>query len=131
MKRFVFILLASAAGAVAAQSLPDPTRPPGAAHGAPGGPVQGGNPLQSVIIPARGKPSAVINGEQVQVGGKVGEAQVVRITEAEVVLKGPEGVQTLRMTPDVEKRPAASATTGKRDRKESGPARQGVQWRIP
>ena len=127
MKRLVPMLLAAAAGAVAAQSLPDPTRPPGAAHGAPGGAVQGGNSLQTIIIPARGKALAIINGERVQVGGRVGEAQVVRITEAEVVLKGPEGMRTLRMTPDVEKKPAASATAGKRDRKESGPAQQGVR----
>ncbi|MFZ5510120.1 MAG: hypothetical protein ACOZCP_08695 [Pseudomonadota bacterium] len=126
MKRLIPILLAAAAGAVAAQSLPDPTRPPGAAHGAPGGAVQGGHTLQTIIMPARGKALAIINGERVQVGGRVGEAQVVRITEAEVVLKGPEGMRTLRMTPDVEKKPAASATAGKH-RKESGPAQQGVR----
>jgi MSHA biogenesis protein MshK len=127
MTRLAPILLAAAAGAVAAQSLPDPTRPPGAAHGAPGGAVPGGNRLQTIIIPARGKALAIIDGERVQVGGRVGQAQVVRITETEVVIKDPEGMRTLRVTPDVEKKPAASATAGKRDRKEFGPARQGVR----
>jgi len=89
-----------------AESLRDPTRPPtelgvgagGGAEMAAKGPV-----LQSVLISARRK-SAIIGGQVVALGGKYGEARVVKITESEVVLKTGTVTETLRLFPDVEKR---------------------------
>lgn len=102
----IIALAMPAAGALAQEALPDPTRPPaGWASGQAAAPVgEGGAMLQSVILPKRGRPSAVINGERVQLGGKYGEARVVKISEAEVVLRGPAGEQILKMVPEVEKR---------------------------
>lgn len=92
----------------AAQTLTDPTRPPPSlaaprqeAGGTPAAPV-----LQSVMIGAR-RAQAIINGQTVQVGDRVGDARVATISEAEVVLRSGKNTQTLRLFPGIEKRPVA------------------------
>lgn len=101
----VFALALVPAGAWAQEALPDPTRPPaGWASGQAATPSgEGGSMLQSVILPKRGKPAAIINGERVVLGGMYGDLKVVKINESEVVLKGPAGEQVLKMVPEVEK----------------------------
>ena len=96
---------AAAAMAVAqAQVLTDPTRPPSAGAGASGAQQEApATQLQSVLLSPRRK-LAVINGETVALGGMLGEAQVVRITETEVVLKKGNETEVLKMFPGVEKR---------------------------
>lgn len=96
-------------GPVMAQ-LADPTRPPPdlstsvdpstAASATASG-------LQSIIIRKTGQRAALINGEVVELGGKVGDAKLVKIAEDRVVLKGPEGEQTLRLMPAAEKKATA------------------------
>lgn len=99
-------------GAAAAQ-LADPTRPP-AAVGAPAEPAADTPAktagLQSVILRKDGKPAALINGEVVELGGMIGEAKVVRIDEDAVLLRGPQGDETLRLTPGAEKKTPAAGT---------------------
>ena len=95
----------------------DPTRPPvGWLQNSPDvGTVEdeGGLRLQSVLWPQRGKPVAIIGGKTVPLGGRLGEAHLIRLTEHEAVLQGPEGLTRLYLTPDVKKQmivlPAASA----------------------
>ncbi|MBA2689687.1 MAG: hypothetical protein H0U63_02660 [Burkholderiales bacterium] len=107
--RWLTILIFSVAGpiALAEQPLADPTRPSDARQDDP---VASGKPsasaLQSIILPAHGQPSAFINGVQVTIGSHVGDEQVVKIAEGGVVLKGPNGMHTLTMTPDVLKTPS-------------------------
>lgn len=60
--------------------------------------------LQSIIRRQAGKPAALINGTLVELGGKVGEARLIRIGENFVVLRGPQGVETLYLTPGIEKK---------------------------
>ncbi len=60
--------------------------------------------LTSVMVPKKGKPMAVIGGQLVPLGGMVGEARLVRLSETEAVLEGPEGTERLYLTPDVEKK---------------------------
>lgn len=87
----------------------DPTRPPAvwldqAGATQPGASESdGGLRLQSVLLPQRGKPVAVIGGKTVTVGGRVGDARLVSLTEREAVLQGPDGVTHLYLTPDVKK----------------------------
>ncbi len=101
--------LPMAAAPAPAQGLVDPTRPPawagkpGAAEDAPAG-----TQLQSVLI-SRSRRLAVINGNTVALGGMVGEARVVKITETEVVLKKGEETEVLRMYPGIDKRPVKRA----------------------
>ena len=102
-------LLAGAVGLGYAQSdslLSDPTRPPmtvaePVTTNPEGVPPPSG--LQTVILRKGHKPMAVINGMTVELGDKVGEATLVKISESEVVLHGPAGNETLHLTPGVEK----------------------------
>ena len=59
--------------------------------------------LQSVMLPQRGKPVALIGGQTVVLGGKLGDATLVRLTEKEAVLQGPDGLTHLYLTPEVNK----------------------------
>lgn len=80
----------------------DPTRPaiePAADESAP--PAQTG--LQSILRRKGARPAAIINGQVVELGAKVGDARLLQINEAEVVLQGPAGREELRLTPAVEK----------------------------
>ncbi len=107
--RYCAVLLAIVlpmAGAQA-QALSDPTRPPSALSTSGSTVVQeeiAGTQLQSILL-SRGRKVAVINGSMVSIGGMVGEARVVRITETQVVLKKGEETEVLMMYPGIDKRP--------------------------
>jgi MSHA biogenesis protein MshK len=102
-------------GGGAGAQLSDPTRPPGdAALQAEAGPGMAASGLQSVILRKQGKPAALINGEVVELGGKVGEARLVKINEDSVVLKGPGGEETLRLMPAAEKKKVGAGGTAQR-----------------
>lgn len=95
---------ASAAAQTAQTALPDPTRPPAAfVSGGGEAAVESGPRLQSVLMPKAGKPVAVISGQSVTLGGMLGGRRLVALSENEAVLKGPDGIERLRLTPDVEK----------------------------
>ena len=93
--------------AVQAETLVDPTRPPASVSS---GDLHGTNPaaqsgpvLQSILIsPVR--TVAIISGQTVRVGDRIGDAQVAKITENEVILRSGKGLQTLKLFPSVEKR---------------------------
>ncbi|OGA11698.1 MAG: hypothetical protein A3D95_11575 [Betaproteobacteria bacterium RIFCSPHIGHO2_12_FULL_69_13] len=92
--------------ASAAQGAPfaDPTRPPNASESDPGSAAAAGPRLESVLI-APNRRFAVISGQTVRVGDTFGEAKVVRITESAVVLRKGEELETLKLIPEVDKRP--------------------------
>jgi MSHA biogenesis protein MshK len=92
----------------------DPTRPPdfAPADGAPA--ASGGSRLESVLI-APDRRVAVIGGQQVRLGEKFRDGRVVRITETEVVIRTAEGMQTLKLFPEVEKRPRARSEKRRED----------------
>lgn len=118
MRRHLVLLIACLPAAAAlAQSLPDPTRPPSAvdlAMSATGASSRLGV-LQSVMI-ADGMREAIISGRVVHVGDRHEDAQVLKITEGEVILRTAEGLQTLKLYPGIETRhmdgrlPAASVS---------------------
>jgi len=88
-----------------AKAFADPTRPPNvadSADSAPGGAAPGKPRLQSVLI-APGRRVAVINGMLVPEGEAYGDATVVRVTAASVLLRRPDGDETLELLPGVEK----------------------------
>jgi len=98
------------------QALSDPTRPPQewlAAQpkvaGTPSAFDQEAPPhLQSLLIgPSRNY--AIIDGQLVGVGDTFNDARVVKVSPSEVVLRSERGIQTLRLFPDVEKRPVKPA----------------------
>lgn len=120
MRRAGLLLAAMAAmaavgGAVA--QVPDPTRPPPAAMtpelaGSLAMPVESG--VQTVILRPGGKSAAVINGKYVSVGDMVGDKRVQKISESEVVLKGPGGREVIKVMPAIEKVPARKTVAAKR-----------------
>ncbi len=98
------VLLFAAVSAPAQTLLNDPTRPPaGVLAAIPDTAVVTGPVLQSIVIPKKGKPIAVIGGQQVRLGGLYGESRLVRLTEREAVLDGPAGIEHLLLTPGIEK----------------------------
>ena len=85
-------------------ALADPTRPPASfLEPEDSGEAAGGRVLQSVLIPRQGKPLAVIDGQSVRLGQRFGEARLIRVSEREAVLEGPEGIERLQLTPGIEK----------------------------
>lgn len=109
MKVLIAAMLALPPSLAGAEALPDPTRPApgmdsvaGAAATTPSGPR-----LRMIkISPVRS--SAIIDGQEVTLGSRVGEMRVVKITEGEVVLKGKSESETLKLFSAVEKRPVAA-----------------------
>ncbi len=102
--RFVFLLFALTSSSLHAA---DPTRPPAAwLNAIPGDSavnVEESLRLQSVLLPLRGKPVAIIGGKTVRLGERYGDDTLIRVRETDVVLRGPEGETRLYLTPDVEK----------------------------
>lgn len=110
LKSFAFILGAMlyAGTAAAADALRDPTRPafdlvPGLDNGGAAVPVAPPAPppgLQSVILSSK-REAAIINGVEVEVGQKYGDALLTVVNETCVVLMGPRGRQVMHMFPTV------------------------------
>jgi MSHA biogenesis protein MshK len=110
------LLLAAAASLASAQeTLSDPTRPPADAPGQPAGEASAGDlTLQTVIMGEGRKPSAIIGGQHVDLGGMIGGARLIHISDSEVVLEGPSGRQVLKMTPQASKRQSVQSARPKR-----------------
>jgi hypothetical protein len=109
-------VLALAASAATGQGLSDPTKPPSGFYVSAIGLARPGEPgggliLQSVLIHPDTR-SAIISGEHVQLGQKVGSMRLVKVAETEVVLLDGAERRTLKLFPGVEKRPAAAHDAG-------------------
>lgn len=99
------VLPALLCGSAMAELLRDPTRPPGSTEYAPGQ-TDGG--LQSIVRREGQKPRALINGEWVSLGGKIGGAEgtqrLIAIHADSVVLLDAQGNrETLQLTPAASK----------------------------
>ncbi len=118
-------VLAVPCGYARAEALPDPTRPPAALE-APVAPSATTPPaatgLQTIIRRVGRKPAAVINGEYVELGAKVGEAKLLQIGDDSVILQGPAGKEVLKLTPNVGK--AEPTAAGKSGGARTAPPRQ-------
>lgn len=109
----------------AGQVLSDPTRPPAAASGElASGHTAAGPVLQSILISPH-RAEAIINGQTVRIGDKVGEAKVVRITESEVVLSSGKDLQALKLFPNIEKNSTRGAAAPKRRNRSDQQRQQG------
>lgn len=113
--RWWVLLLSVLAGGAWGEALPDPTRPP-PGFGADAGAGVEETPalrLQSVVLPQSGRPMAVIGGQVVHLGDKVGDGRLVRLTETEAVISGPQGITRLPLTPEAVKTPVREKGAGK------------------
>lgn len=100
---------------VYAEALVDPTQPPlplrqGTEGTAPGTPSE---PLLQSILLSPSRKVAIISGQQVRVGEKFGEFDLVKISETEVVLKRGSDLRTLKLFPNVEKQRATTHNRAK------------------
>ncbi len=111
----VAISAAVAAAAIAgiapanSQGLPDPMRPANvlATPTGTGEAGPGELRLQSILL-APGRKLAVINGQNVRLGEKYGDAVLVKLTAGEAVLKTGDQLQTLKLFAALEKKKADS-----------------------
>ena len=121
----VALLACGALPARAQTGLADPTRPPqghAAAAAASGADAPLAPVLQSVLLPGKVSPVAIIGGEEVRLGQMVGGSRLVRLPEREAVLEGPGGRERLLLTPGIEKtrvqaKPPARTVASARQRK--------------
>jgi len=126
---FLALALPGWQNAAAQQVGADPTQPPAVIlSNTPGAQGAGGSLLQSVIITPTQR-VAIIGGERVSLGGKYGDARVVKITANEVVLRSSTGAETLRMYPDVEIKPVESEDIIRNKKTRGLPARHKAQGR--
>ena len=100
-----FFSIAGLPGNGHAEDFPDPTRPPVIVSSpeSAGAASDGELVLQSIYISSR-KRSAIISGMPVELGQKVGDARLVKVSEGEVVLQSGSDKRTLKLFPDVGKR---------------------------
>lgn len=125
----VSLLVLLAAVPVMAELLSDPTRPPGEA-GEIGLEAEAAGPVLQSVILGPGRKSAVINGQVVALGQRVGDHVLVQVNERAVVLQNPQGERTsLELHPAVtkvlsvkkpEKKIAAKKTKSSDNRQASG-----------
>jgi len=85
-----------------AQGLSDPTRPwEGSGADLVDSPANL-SPAQVVII-SKDRRQATINGQTVVLGGRYGNATLVRISDEELVLQRPEGTETIKLYSSVQR----------------------------
>lgn len=125
----VLLLAAACVSSEAAEQLPDPTRPP-MEIGAPSGnrdhaleqaarqPASKG--LQFIII-APDRSAAIINGHNVKLGGKYGDATLVEVRETSIVLQDAQGKRiSYTMFPGVGIRTGPPASLKQPEKAEGG-----------
>lgn len=114
-------LLPVALSAFGAASPADPTRPPDSpsVEAAPGGgEIEAASArLQLIKLPREGRPTAVIDGQIVPLGGRIGDTRLVRLSAQGAVLRGPQGEERLFLIPEAEK-PAMARGSGRSKEKE-------------
>jgi MSHA biogenesis protein MshK len=96
-----------------AQGLNDPTRPPREILGGAGTfePAVSSSPAQVVII-SKDRRQATINGRTVSLGGRYGNATLVRISDEEIVLQRPEATETIKLYSSVQRKKHWPASQG-------------------
>lgn len=126
---WMLLLLCAVPFAAAAESLPDPTRPPAEISAPPALAGQAAAPdvnrLQSIIISPTRR-AAIISGQTVELGAMHGDARLVEVKENGVTLQGAEGRQVLALFPDVEIRKNAALPPGENNIKKKKPVKKPV-----
>lgn len=113
VKRSLLAIGIALAGTAEAAGPSDPTRPPNVATTTAEGQSNVNAVrlvLQSVLV-APDRRVAVVSGVPLAIGDEVQGHRLLRVTEAEVVLKGPAGPVTLKLYPDIERRPVKFAAS--------------------
>lgn len=101
----LFCLALAASLQAHAQAMSDPMRPPREILGGGEAPdtAASTSPAQVVII-SSDRRQATINGRTVALGGRYGDATLVRISDAEIVLQKPDSTEVIRLYSSVNRR---------------------------
>ena len=100
------LLVALLAVPVAAQGLSDPTRPPREILGETGDASEAmvsASPAQVVVI-SSDRRQATINGRTVDLGGRYGNATLVKISDDELVLQRADSMEVIRLYSSVNRK---------------------------
>jgi MSHA biogenesis protein MshK len=106
LSRSLLAIVLLAALPVRAQGLNDPTRPPREILGDTGevsDAAAGGSPAQVVVI-SSDRRQATINGRTVSLGGRYGDATLVRISDEEIVLQKAGSMEIIRLYSSVNRK---------------------------
>jgi MSHA biogenesis protein MshK len=108
MSRLLAALAIAAAGPVLAAPFADPTRPPTVSGSErPGAALPAGPRLESVLI-APDRRLAIVSGQELTIGSRLGDGEVIAITESEVRIRRPGGEESLKLfVPDAQRRPVS------------------------
>jgi len=111
---------------VLAQGLSDPMRPPREIIGGSAAayePAGSSSPAQVVII-SKDRRQVTINGRTVNLGGRYGDATLVRISDEEIVLRKGDATEVIKLYSSVNRRrrhwPAAQEQTETAEQREKG-----------
>ena len=110
---------------VLAQGLSDPMRPPREIIGGSAAyePAGSSSPAQVVII-SKDRRQVTINGRTVNLGGRYGDATLVRISDEEIVLRKGDATEVIKLNSSVNRRrrhwPAAQEQTETAEQREKG-----------
>lgn len=124
LRMLLAALLLCATEMALAETLPDPTRPAIDLGAGAGGQASAVAPveaapqgLQSIIISPQYR-AAIINGETVRLGGKVGNSTLVEVRESSVVLQNAQGRRVMELFPkvDIKKNEASQQENAAQDR---------------
>src|SRR5258706_1250563 len=98
------------------QALVDPTGPPSAAASGSGAQdeLPAGRQLQSILF-SGGRKLATVDGTTAPLGGMIGNARVVKITETEVTLRTGDETEVLKLYPAVNRQAVKRAASRQRD----------------
>lgn len=118
----VLMLVAFLAAPATAAQMNDPTRPPPRVVAKPAARevAEEALQLQSVLISPAGR-SAIINGSLVALGGRIGNARLMQVSEDEAIVEIDGRWQRLRLFPAARKAAASSGTQGDAARDSQGP----------
>src|SRR2546421_11432833 len=112
------LVVALGAPRTIAQGLNDPTRPSLGSGASAFDPALSSSPAQVVIV-SKDRSQATINGRTVSLGGRYGDATLVRISDEEIVLQRPEATETIKLYSSVRRtkhwRAARTDAAGKQE----------------
>ena len=100
------LVVALGAPRVLAQGLNDPMRPPREIIGGSAGayePAESSSPAQ-VVIMSRDRQQVTINGRTVVLGGRYGDATLVRISDEEIVLRKGDATEVIKLYSSVQRK---------------------------
>lgn len=90
----------------------DPTPPPDAFRSSrgstPAAPAASRHSSQPVVILSSDRRQVTIDGQTVKIGGRIGDATVIRISDTEVVFRKAGRIETMKLYGTVEKKPVNS-----------------------